>query len=47
MGNAIIDGAVAALSEKLGGAGFDGSAKFVQDFVGAWNKVMELGRFDS
>ncbi len=35
MGNAIIDGAVAALSEKLGGAGFDGSAKFVIEGEGA------------
>ena len=24
----------------------DGKEKFVQDFVAAWNKVMNLGRFD-
>jgi catalase-peroxidase len=24
----------------------DGKAKFVNDFVAAWNKVMNLGRFD-
>ena len=24
----------------------DGKAKFVQDFVAAWNKVMNLDRFD-
>lgn len=35
MGNAIIDGAVAALSAKLDGAGFDGSAKFVIEGEGA------------
>lgn len=34
-----------AVAEVYGAS--DGSAKFVQDFVGAWNKVMELGRFDS
>jgi catalase-peroxidase len=24
----------------------DSEAKFVKDFVSAWNKVMNLGRFD-
>ena len=35
MGNAIIDAAVAAISEKLDGAGFDGSAKFEIEGEGA------------
>jgi putative sterol carrier protein len=35
MGNAIIDAAVAALSAKLDGAGFDGSAKFEIEGEGA------------
>jgi putative sterol carrier protein len=35
MGNAIIDAAVAAISDKLGGAGFDGSAKFEIEGEGA------------
>jgi catalase (peroxidase I) len=26
--------------------GSDASAKFVHDFVAAWNKVVNLGRFD-
>jgi catalase-peroxidase len=26
--------------------GDDAQAKFVHDFVAAWNKVMELDRFD-
>jgi catalase-peroxidase len=33
-----------ALSEVYGSS--DAHAKFVQDFVGAWNKVMNLDRFD-
>ena len=33
-----------ALSEVYGSA--DNTAKFVQDFVAAWNKVMNLDRFD-
>ncbi len=33
-----------ALAEVYGCA--DGQAKFVHDFVAAWNKVMNLGRFD-
>jgi catalase-peroxidase len=33
-----------ALAEVYGSA--DGQAKFVQDFVAAWNKVMNLDRFD-
>ncbi|WP_224815746.1 SCP2 sterol-binding domain-containing protein [Hasllibacter sp. MH4015] len=35
MSNATIDAAVAAISEKLGGQGFDGSAKFVIEGEGA------------
>jgi putative sterol carrier protein len=31
----VIDAAVAALNEKMGGAGFDGSAKFVIEGEGA------------
>jgi len=27
-------------------ASFDGQEKFVKDFVAAWNKVMNLDRFD-
>ena len=33
-----------ALAEVYGTA--DSHAKFVQDFVAAWNKVMNLDRFD-
>jgi catalase-peroxidase len=33
-----------ALSEVYGSA--DGHEKFVHDFVAAWNKVMNLDRFD-
>ncbi|MCS7018063.1 MAG: catalase/peroxidase HPI [Cytophagales bacterium] len=33
-----------AIAEVYGSA--DGEAKFVQDFVAAWNKVMNLDRFD-
>ena len=33
-----------ALAEVYGCA--DGEKKFVQDFVAAWNKVMNLDRFD-
>jgi catalase-peroxidase len=33
-----------ALAEVYGGS--DGQEKFVQDFVAAWNKVMNLDRFD-
>lgn len=33
-----------AISEVYGAV--DGQTKFVQDFVAAWNKVMELDRFD-
>ena len=33
-----------AISEIYGAS--DGGAKFVADFVKAWNKVMELDRFD-
>jgi catalase-peroxidase len=32
------------LSEVYGSS--DGQEKFVHDFVGAWNKVMNLDRFD-
>jgi catalase-peroxidase len=32
------------LAEVYGSA--DGQAKFVQDFVAAWTKVMNLDRFD-
>jgi catalase-peroxidase len=32
-----------ALAEVYGSS--DGQAKFVQDFVAAWNKVMNLDRF--
>lgn len=35
MGNAIIDAAVAALTEKMAGTDFDGSAKFEIDGEGA------------
>ncbi len=35
MGNATIDAAVAALSAKMDGTGFDGTAKFVIDGEGA------------
>lgn len=35
MGNAIIDAAVAALSDKMAGADFDGSAKFEIEGEGA------------
>lgn len=35
MGNATIDAAVAALSEKMAGTGFDGTAKFEIDGEGA------------
>jgi len=24
----------------------DGQARFIRDFIAAWNKVMELDRFD-
>jgi catalase-peroxidase len=33
-----------ALSEVYGSS--DGQEKFVKDFVAAWNKVMNLDRFD-
>jgi len=33
-----------ALAEVYGSA--DGQEKFVEDFVAAWTKVMELDRFD-
>jgi catalase-peroxidase len=33
-----------ALAEVYGSA--DVQAKFIQDFVAAWNKVMNLDRFD-
>jgi len=33
-----------ALAEVYGSS--DGQAKFVQDFVAAWSKVMNLDRFD-
>ena len=33
-----------ALAEVYGSS--DAKAKFVQDFVAAWNKVMNLDRFD-
>jgi len=33
-----------ALAEVYGCS--DGEKKFVQDFVAAWNKVMDLDRFD-
>ena len=33
-----------ALAEVYGSG--DGEAKFVKDFVAAWNKVMNLDRFD-
>ena len=33
-----------ALAEVYGSS--DAQAKFVQDFVAAWNKVMNLDRFD-
>jgi len=33
-----------ALSEVYGSS--DGQKKFVHDFVAAWNKVMNLDRFD-
>ena len=33
-----------ALAEVYGSA--DGQLKFIQDFVAAWNKVMNLDRFD-
>lgn len=35
MSNPVIDAAVAALTEKLSGSGFDGSAKFVIEGEGA------------
>ena len=35
MGNGIIDAAVAAISEKLGSGGFDGSARFEIEGAGA------------
>jgi catalase-peroxidase len=34
-----------ALSEVYGSS--DGQAKFVRDFVRAWNKVMDADRFDT
>jgi catalase (peroxidase I) len=34
----------AALAEVYGSA--DANEKFVRDFVAAWNKVMNLDRFD-
>jgi catalase-peroxidase len=33
-----------ALAEVYGGA--DAEQKFIQDFISAWNKVMNLDRFD-
>jgi len=36
-----------ALAEVYGSAGADAEDKFVRDFVAAWNKVMNLDRFDA
>jgi catalase-peroxidase len=33
-----------ALAEVYGSS--DGQARFIRDFIAAWNKVMELDRFD-
>jgi len=38
------DSQLRALAEVYGSS--DAQAKFVQDFVAAWNKVMNLDRFD-
>ena len=38
------DARLRALAEVYGSA--DGEKKFVHDFVAAWNKVMNLDRFD-
>ena len=41
---AVSNSELCSLAEVCGCA--DGEAKFVQDFIAAWAKVMNLGRFD-